>query len=168
MKLKAGGYRDVGGGSFTVYVWQWTQVYSVLHDREACLLSCASSIPFAPPRLITEQHCSLNICDIPAVFNEIGNSFFRFERDQESFCASISEIRNRFFLFDRNQESFFPLWQKSGIVFLPLWQRSGIPFSFLTGIRNHLFPVWQRSVSEFLNLQGAQESIPRNQFRQPM
>jgi hypothetical protein len=54
---------------------------------------CASSIPFAPPRMITEQHCSLNIYDFPAVYKEIGNTFF-------SFLAGTS---NRFRLCDRDR-----------------------------------------------------------------
>jgi len=83
----------------------------------------ASSIPFAPPRLITEKHCSLNIYDFPAVYKEIGNIFFPlwegpgiifrlYDRDHELFFSSLTELRNR----------FFPLWQGWGIGF-PLFDR---------------------------------------------
>jgi hypothetical protein len=60
--------------------------------------------------MITEQHCSLNIYDFPAVFKEIGNTFFPFWPAIVS--ASMTEIV--LFFFDRTQESlmesFSPLY----------------------------------------------------------
>jgi hypothetical protein len=88
---------------------------------------CASSIPFAPLRLITEQHCSLNIYDFPAVFNEIRNTFSSLKGTRNRFAPlHISEIRNRFFLFDRNQESFFSLFGRDQEYLFLFRQGSGI------------------------------------------
>ncbi len=119
----------------------------------------ASSIPFAPLRVITEQHCSLNIYDFPAVFKEIGNTFFPFWQGPAIVSESMTEIV--FFFFDRDMESFSPLyiWQRSGIGFFFFDRTQESLLSSLTGLRNRFPPLWQRSGIPFFFFDRDQESL---------